>query len=64
MRVSADIGKCVGAGNCVMNAESVFDQDDATGKVVVLDEAPPESARGDIQAAVRECPSGAVRLEG
>ncbi|MFE4059271.1 ferredoxin, partial [Streptomyces sp. NPDC059096] len=39
MRVTVDQESCVGAGQCVLNAPDVFDQDD-DGFVVLLNEAP------------------------
>ncbi|MFI9274316.1 ferredoxin [Kitasatospora sp. NPDC052896] len=63
MRVTADQGKCVGGGYCTLNAPTVFDQDEETGLVVVLDADPAAGRRVEVEAAVRDCPSGAVRLE-
>jgi ferredoxin len=59
MRVAADRDVCVGAGNCVLAAAGVFDQDD-DGLVVVLDPAPPIDQEGAVEQAVRMCPSGAI----
>lgn len=63
MRVQADREMCIQAGNCVMVAADVFDQDD-DGIVVVLDEDVQSS--GEIAERVREavklCPSGALSL--
>jgi ferredoxin len=59
MRVVADRDVCVGAGNCVLAAAGIFDQDDE-GLVVVLDPAPPADREGAIEQAVRMCPSGAI----
>ncbi|MFD8705616.1 ferredoxin [Kitasatospora sp. NPDC059648] len=64
MRVSADQGACIGGGLCALNAPAVFDQDERTGLVVVLDADPAEERRSEVEAAVRNCPSGAVRLQG
>jgi ferredoxin len=59
MKVRADRDLCIGAGLCVMSAETVFDQDD-DGIVVVLDETPPDGA--GTRDAVRSCPSGAIAI--
>lgn len=63
VRVQADREMCIQAGNCVMVAADVFDQDD-DGIVVVLDEDVQSS--GEIAERVREavklCPSGALSL--
>lgn len=61
MRVHADRELCVSAGNCVMAAEDVFDQDD-DGIVVVLAEDVPEGAEGRARDAVTLCPASALRL--
>jgi ferredoxin len=61
MRIKADRGVCVGAGQCVLTEPAVFDQGD-DGLVVLLDEA-PEGAQADAaRTAVDLCPSGALSL--
>lgn len=62
MRVSADRSRCVGAGNCVMNADTVFDQDDAEGLVVLRDPAPPAALHDAVLRAVQMCPASAISL--
>lgn len=62
MRIHANRDVCIGAGNCVLAAEDVFDQDDEA-TVVVLDEN-PEGERADrARDAVAQCPSGALSAE-
>ncbi|WP_069171829.1 ferredoxin [Streptomyces griseus] len=65
MRVSVDRDRCIGAGLCVMSAPSVFDQEDDTGLVVLLDDRPAgvdsEHAR---KIAEHICPSKAIRITG
>ena len=39
MEINVDRDRCVGAGQCVLSAPDVFDQDDE-GLVTVLDPAP------------------------
>lgn len=61
-RLTADREVCIGAGTCVMQAESVFDQDD-DGIVVVLADDPFDGEQDDsVRKAVRLCPSGALQL--
>ncbi|MEU6408093.1 ferredoxin [Microbispora sp. NPDC046933] len=60
--VAADTRVCVGAGQCVLAAPDVFDQDAETGLVVVLDEAPPAPLAGAVRRAAHRCPSGAVTV--
>ena len=62
MRIQADRETCVGAGNCVMTAPSLFDQDDAEGLVVVRDDAPPPPLHALARRAAQLCPSGAIDL--
>ncbi|MCV7219463.1 ferredoxin [Mycolicibacterium elephantis] len=70
MRVQADRDVCIQAGNCVMVAGEVFDQDD-DGIVTVLvdsDGGAVQTAEvpGDqlavVEEAVKLCPSQALRL--
>ena len=63
VRVHADREACIQAGNCVMVAAEVFDQDD-DGIVVVLSD--DVEAGGELAERVREavnlCPSSALSL--
>jgi ferredoxin len=61
VRVDADRDACISAGNCVMTAGEVFDQDD-DGIVVVL--VPEVSADDEarVREAVKLCPASALRL--
>lgn len=61
-KISAERERCVGAGQCVLAAPTVFDQDEKDGLVLVLDERPPVSQSDAVQEAVRACPSGALVL--
>jgi ferredoxin len=63
MRVRASQAKCVGAGSCAALAPAVFDQDDDSGIVEVLDEHPPESERSAVEQAVEFCPAQAISIE-
>jgi ferredoxin len=62
MKVLADKGKCVGAGTCAVVAPDIFDQDDADGIVVVLDEHPGQDRRAAVEEAVDFCPAQALML--
>jgi ferredoxin len=62
MRIVADTGRCVGAGQCVLTEPAVFDQDDEDGTVVVLTEEPRNGQLDRARDAVRICPSGALSL--
>jgi ferredoxin len=70
MKVTADRDVCISAGNCVMAAGAVFDQDD-DGIVVVLVDTDggavqtgevPEGEDDHVREAVRLCPSEALRV--
>ena len=61
MRVVADRDVCISAGNCVMVAGAVFDQDD-DGIVVVLVDEVPAAEEEHAREAVRLCPSQALRV--
>lgn len=61
MKVQADRDVCISAGNCVMAAADVFDQDD-DGIVVVLVDEVPAGEEDNAREAVRLCPSQALRI--
>jgi ferredoxin len=61
MRIQADRDVCIGAGNCVLAAEDVFDQDD-DAIVEVLQERPSPDQEAEVRNAVAQCPSGALSL--
>ncbi|GAA2608510.1 MULTISPECIES: ferredoxin [Streptomyces] len=54
--------RCVGAGQCVLAAPTVFDQDEEEGLVLVLDDEPHASDADAVREAVWACPSGALTL--
>lgn len=62
MKVTADRDVCIAAGNCVLTAPDVFDQDEDEGTVVLRQEDPPEELREAVRRAVALCPSGAIRI--
>jgi ferredoxin len=64
LRVVADRDVCIGAGNCVMVADRVFDQDPDDLTVIVLTEEVAAEDVSAVREAVGECPSGAISLEG
>jgi ferredoxin len=61
VRIAADRDLCIGAGNCVVRAPAVFDQDD-DGLVELLVEEPAGSDAAAARDAVGLCPSGALRV--
>jgi ferredoxin len=62
MRVSVDLDLCQGHGVCESEAPAVF----ALGKnptVTILDHTPGEGQRSAVAAAVRFCPTSALRID-
>lgn len=62
MKLTADVNTCMGSGQCVMHAPKLFDQDEETGLVVVLQS---EVSGEDLEAALlaeRSCPVRAVKV--
>lgn len=63
LKVKVDREKCVGAGQCVMAAPDVFDQQEDDGIVILLDESPDESLRAKVTKAARLCPAKVIEVE-
>lgn len=61
MRVAAEREFCIQAGNCVMVAGEVFDQDD-DGIVVVLTEEVTGESIEHARDAINLCPANALRF--
>ena len=61
MKVQADRDVCIQAGNCVMVADTLFDQDD-DGIVVVLVDDVPDEEEDKAREAVKLCPSQALKI--
>jgi ferredoxin len=61
VKVQADRDVCIQAGNCVMAADAVFDQDDDGVVVVLVDELPDDQVE-HAREAVKLCPSQALRM--
>ncbi len=63
MRIHVDRDLCQGHGACKSEAPAVFDVDEKRGTVTVLAESPPEAERAAVLAAVKYCPTRALRVE-
>jgi ferredoxin len=63
MRVEADLDLCQGHAMCELEAPEVFTVP-KKGNVEIVDPEPPESMRAQVEAAVRYCPTQALRLSG
>jgi ferredoxin len=62
MRVTVDLSRCQGYGNCVSAAPEVFDLAD-NGLAVVLDAEPGDERRDEIEQAMKLCPVAAIELQ-
>jgi ferredoxin len=62
MRVDADRDICISAGQCVMSAPDVFDQDEDNGVVLLKTGTPPPELADDVRRAVALCPARALTL--
>ena len=63
MKVAVDHERCRGAGLCALTAPDVFDQDEETGTVLLLDPEPPAVHQQAVVAAARLCPNSVISLE-
>jgi ferredoxin len=64
MRVVVDFDKCKSNAVCMGIAPEVFDVHDDDGFLYILQEEPPEELRPTIEHAIRDCPTGAISIEG
>jgi sterol 14-demethylase len=62
VKVVVDRVLCQGHGVCESEAPAVFAVS-KKGVLVVLDEAPPEDQRAQVEAAVKFCPTHALRIQ-
>ncbi|NJP65192.1 4Fe-4S domain-containing protein [Streptomyces spiramenti] len=63
-RVLVDRTACIGSGQCVLAAETVFDQSTEDGLVVLLSPVPGPGELDDVRDAVDRCPARAIELAG
>ena len=63
MKIIVDFDVCQSHGLCAQSAPEVFELKD-DGFLYIKDETPPDSLRAKVEKAVRECPTGAVTVEG
>ncbi|WP_431928317.1 ferredoxin [Micromonospora wenchangensis] len=62
-RVTVDRDRCCGAGNCVLTAPEVFDQDDTDGLVLLREPTPGATLFDRVRRAADLCPAGAIRID-
>ena len=61
MKVEIEPEKCISSGQCVLIAESVFDQDEDDGIVVLRTEDVPPGDEEAARNAAKICPARAIR---
>lgn len=64
MNITVDFEACEMHGDCVLEAPEVFDLDDDSDVVVVLNNEPGEELRRKVETAARMCPVAAIKTEG
>ena len=60
-RVSVDPDRCVGSGDCALNAPAAFEVDEDAGLARVLPGA-ADTDPADLRRAAYACPTGAIQL--
>jgi ferredoxin len=63
MKITVDFESCQSHGLCTEAAPEVFELRD-DGFLYILDENPREELRAKVTRAARECPTGAITVEG
>ena len=62
MKITVDRDRCQGHGVCESEAPEVFSVSKDRA-LTILDQAPPEARRAEVEAAVKYCPTGALQIE-
>lgn len=62
MKITVDTDKCVGSGQCMLNAPDIFSQNLDTGLVELLNAEPDGKAREFAELAALACPVHAVLI--
>ncbi|MFJ4683035.1 ferredoxin [Streptomyces sp. NPDC091377] len=62
MQVGVDVSRCVASGMCALLAPGVFDQEERTGQVVVLERHPSVEDWDAVEEAERSCPGQVIRF--
>ncbi len=61
MKITADLGKCLGYANCVAAAPDIYDLEGPV--VTVLQPHPPADRENAARSGVRQCPAKALTVE-
>ncbi len=62
MKISIEPHKCIGAGQCVLKAPMVFDQQEEDGIVILLNDHPDGAAGDAARLAARVCPAEVIHV--
>jgi ferredoxin len=62
MHITIDQSRCIGAGQCVLNAGEIFDQREEDGVVVLLVAEPDLRQHDEARRAARLCPADAITV--
>jgi ferredoxin len=62
MKVSIEPRKCIAAGQCVMKAPMVFDQQEEDGIVILLNDHPQAEDQAAARLAARVCPAEVIHI--
>jgi ferredoxin len=62
MKIVVDKSRCIGAGQCVMKAPRVFDQQEEDGIVILRIETPLQQDWDAARVAARVCPAEAITI--
>jgi ferredoxin len=63
MKIVIDKSRCIGAGQCVLKAPHVFDQQEEDGIVILLKARPEGADQAAARLAARVCPAEVIVIE-
>jgi ferredoxin len=63
MKISVDVERCIGAGQCVSTVSEVFAQSDEHGTVVLLQHEPRLELERKVREAADLCPANAIHID-
>ncbi|GAA4239900.1 ferredoxin [Actinomadura meridiana] len=63
MKVEVDPDSCIGSGQCALAVPEVFDQDETSGGVVLLDASPPAELHDAVWESIGRCPVQALSAD-
>ncbi len=63
MKLKVDRDLCQAHGVCASEAPEVFELDQESGELVLLQQQPPQDLRSKVELAVKYCPTRALSLE-